>query len=157
MRDWGYSDRCLHCDDCPSASVIHDAQQRWLWLAYPFLNLSFHDLRSLPLRHPPSTVPCSISLDSPLQIRCQCPVLLVQWRKKAAAWQLQLSSKYSWRLIYRASWGQVFIAIPNPSPSNRVYISPNPPSITFLGSVQCQHYCCIKQSKSIIIHIIINS
>ena len=37
-RRWGYSDRCICCDDCPSTCVIRDAQQ-WLHrLACPFLD-----------------------------------------------------------------------------------------------------------------------
>ena len=49
------------CDGCPSTSLLSSAMHSSDdsdWPAHPLM-LSFHDLRSLPLRRPPSIVPQS--------------------------------------------------------------------------------------------------
>ena len=58
-----YSDRRLRCNGRSSTSVVCDAQYRRHWLACPFLMLSLHDSRGLPVRRIyTSTVPCSVIL-----------------------------------------------------------------------------------------------
>ena len=55
-RRWGYFNRRICCNDCPSTSVIRDAQQWRHRLTCPFLEVAFQDLRGFPLRRLPPTV-----------------------------------------------------------------------------------------------------
>ena len=55
----GYPDRCLRCDGCSLTPVLCNVEQWWHRLTIHSLMLSFHDLRSLPLRCLPSMEPCS--------------------------------------------------------------------------------------------------